>query len=573
MYLLKERPSLITSDQFMMSIFQEFVDELPPFKDYLREVFHERRTCVVDRDSGAKVAHINMARQELFEPKSETNIDSTPRLIELARIAAERYIVELEDPKKATYFYLDISGSLLCWAKCPPEHHERTKGCYATNDLCESALGGTTANIQKYDMISHKAAASVSDSSRNGWFNRGVIPSPKRRKRADTESDAEPAKKKPRKGKGLFHQFPVALQTAIVSTGLKDAPAAHAQNAEELNSHHAAVLFKAELQKEEAYAKVGEEHMDAIYYHKMWSSRACLKTKEEVDRAMKELTSETARRECMKENINIRVRGLGHTIHKITWSYKRIFRTATELANHLKMMIDRELGDAPLPIPAEPPINAPKRASVGILGTLTKEGHSLDTKAASNENEQREKVERIRLEREKKGEGSLFHSMQPWIKPFIDKEFEGERIDVLLSVDINQADGTVLKELKWFQGEVQKVLVCEKKGSSARPKVKVLWDGSSDVEGAEAQSVSVQELMKSKWKKQVDGAWRMDVGADDVIELDEGEEEVGGGSGAVDGSSNSSDDSSSEESESRMRWSEESESDPAGSEDETESEE
>ena len=44
--------------------------------------------------------------------------------------------------------------------------------------------------------------------------------------------------------------------------------------------------------------------------------------------------------------------------------------------------------------------------------------------------------------------------------------------------------------------------------------VRVLWDPMPDVGGYEEAKETDQWLLPSKWKKEVDGAWRMDVEVD-----------------------------------------------------------
>ena len=45
----------------------------------------------------------------------------------------------------------------------------------------------------------------------------------------------------------------------------------------------------------------------------------------------------------------------------------------------------------------------------------------------------------------------------------------------------------------------------------SKPIVNVLWDAASDIEGCEEKTQSDQILMPSKWNRDVEGAWRMDV--------------------------------------------------------------
>jgi len=52
-----DSPTLILNKDFMMGLFQEYQDELPPFDKYLTETFTSRKTKVIARKSGTKVIH------------------------------------------------------------------------------------------------------------------------------------------------------------------------------------------------------------------------------------------------------------------------------------------------------------------------------------------------------------------------------------------------------------------------------------------------------------------------------------------------------------------------------------
>jgi len=73
------------------------------------------------------------------------------------------------------------------------------------------------------------------------------------------------------------------------------------------------------------------------------------------------------------------------------------------------------------------------------------------------------------------------------------------------------------KVLRWCQGEVIEVCTGRQK-----PTVRVLWDPMPDVEGSEESSETNAILLPSKWRKETEGGWRMDV---DITVEDEFDEE------------------------------------------------
>eukprot|EP00956_Cyclotella_meneghiniana_P034905 scaffold109285_cov63-Cyclotella_meneghiniana.AAC.1 len=129
-------------------------------------MFKKKQMKVVARKDGSKVVHYNRLRKYLFNPTRETDKETTDTVIELASTAVDAVITELEDKRKATFKYLDISGSEYCFANCTEDRKAALMGVTATNDEAESALGSVTGNIQRYGRINLFAAAAVASAKR-----------------------------------------------------------------------------------------------------------------------------------------------------------------------------------------------------------------------------------------------------------------------------------------------------------------------------------------------------------------------------------------------------------------------
>ena len=152
-----------------------------------------------------------------------------------------------------------------------------------------------------------------------------------------------------------------------------------------------------------------------------------------------------------------------------------------------------------------------------MLGTQTCDVGALDRRYLSDENEFKRKAEKTRRERESKGEGSMYSQLQPFSRPEL-TELIGKQIDVLCSFDIDIRKG--MKELRWRQGEVLEIV------ESARdPTVKVKWDAQLDAHGYEEETITNQRLLPSRWRKDRDGGWRLDVAIDIESETDNVSEE------------------------------------------------
>ena len=52
---LIKKPELILDEKFMMGMFDKFREELPPFDEYLTDLFQKKRMKAMSRDSGARL--------------------------------------------------------------------------------------------------------------------------------------------------------------------------------------------------------------------------------------------------------------------------------------------------------------------------------------------------------------------------------------------------------------------------------------------------------------------------------------------------------------------------------------
>ena len=146
----------------------------------------------------------------------------------------------------------------------------------------------------------------------------------------------------------------------------------------------------------------------------------------------------------------------------------------------------------------------------------------MDHMYLSNENKFKQRAEKAHRERESKGEGSIYSQLQPFSRPE-PTELIGKRIVVLYSFDIDIRKGT--KELRWCQGKVLEIVE-----SAHDPTVKVNWDSQLDAHGYEEETITNQKLLPSRWRKDREDGWRMDVEIDIESETNSISEEEGDGS-------------------------------------------
>ena len=148
----------------------------------------------------------------------------------------------------------------------------------------------------------------------------------------------------------------------------------------------------------------------------------------------------------------------------------------------------------------------------------------------------------------------MYSRMQPFHRPEL-QDLLDRRIDVLVSYDSydddgkakRDEDGNKITELRWCQGLVTNVY------EKSQPTVRVLWDATEDVDGGNEQVESDQRLLPSKWNKDGENAWRLDIDISVLNEVDD-EDVVESEDGDDNGHDNG--DKESDDSNDSLSWSE-----------------
>ena len=346
---LKATPREILKEDFMMEWFSDYRHELPPVEEYYQKLYHvDNEVSIIARQSKSKVLSYSDLRQALFYPDDETNRWSSAtnkatddRVVELAEVAAIALLDELHNEAKATWKYLSVSGSEYSWAHCPVEVKAALLGLAATNDYCESALGGVTQVMKNGGRVNIAGAAAQSDTSRNGYLDRTS-----KKKKYKTKGG-----KKIEKKEGLFHSLNEKLRDAIIQVAIEDAPEARSENNAALEKQRQARLKKEEILKQKGLDKATGELADSICYYSRYHSDACIKDVKEVTKLLKKHNQDkitnTGMEQILKENIRMRTKGCGWgkgstpDFH-ISWSQDNTKRPLQELAAHLKKIIKLE---------------------------------------------------------------------------------------------------------------------------------------------------------------------------------------------------------------------------------------
>lgn len=226
-----------------------------------------------------------LLRDEIFIPDIKDNASSTDLVKQSVSIPVEAFLQELRDTKKATHKYLSSSGSPFLYEHCPEGINMDMLGKMATSNCAESSFAGVTNQSQQFSRISVPAAAAVNNIKRNQILIYDRI-------------------------KGLFHDFPVEIQSALMVVVTEDASATAKGNKEGLDVRQEAKRKKATALKQMGIEKATEEYIDGIYYFNMYKSMACWKSARDVSVGLKSLVAKKDRYGSIKK-IRIKVKGFG----------------------------------------------------------------------------------------------------------------------------------------------------------------------------------------------------------------------------------------------------------------------
>ena len=69
---LKEDPTKIIDESFMMGLFDEITDNIPDYQDFNKYIYKDKKLLFIAR-IGSKVVPFRLLRDKLFDPKDEDN--------------------------------------------------------------------------------------------------------------------------------------------------------------------------------------------------------------------------------------------------------------------------------------------------------------------------------------------------------------------------------------------------------------------------------------------------------------------------------------------------------------------
>ena len=316
---------------------------------------------------------------------------------------------------------------------------------------------------------------------------------------------------------GIFHRLSEEMATSLLAMCMKYMSATRTADHAAVKAQREAKRVKEELARAAGMAKGQEAFIDALYYRDMYDSPACWKTAAAVDRELARLKSKTAQLDALKQNIRMRVVGLGWKDLATAWSKDGKEFTPAQLAAHLKTII---VAGRSRDIPSKPPLPLPARKELPTLGTQSRDAAALDVLQLAKGADFEMEARRTWAEREAAGVGDIAAERQQQTAPLVDKALLGKRLEVCFIYDLADGSGS---EPRWSAGKV--VLISD--GTNIKPKSKfpkgeavmIRWDdpweptSERDKRTEEERRLSAVRLLKSKWNpksEQGNGAWRFD---------------------------------------------------------------
>ena len=141
-----------------------------------------------------------------------------------------------------------------------------------------------------------------------------------------------------------------------------------------------------------------------------------------MNRELKRIGSNSAKLRALKDNIGIRVLGLGWSDLATPWSRNGRDLSGEELSNHLKNIISHERKRM---IPDKPPVQIPERKKLQILGTATQQLTVIEECNKLKLSGFEKHARNLKVERELVGVGDSYTNMQPQSMPKIDISLVG----------------------------------------------------------------------------------------------------------------------------------------------------
>ena len=163
--------------------------------------------------------------------------------------------------------------------------------------------------------------------------------------------------------------------SSLISLCISSSSEVRNEAKEAISNQQNAKLEKMKIMKEKKLEAASKKYIDKLYYHDEYMSIRCWRNAKQVDDGLATLSA-TGKLDEVKEQIKMKVLGLGWNDLHHAWSKNGTKYTWEELATHLKTEIIPKKSIRN--IPEQPPVNLPSRKELPVLGTLAPDIVLLD---------------------------------------------------------------------------------------------------------------------------------------------------------------------------------------------------
>jgi hypothetical protein len=220
---------------------------------------------------------------------------------------------------------------------------------------------------------------------------------------------------------------------------------------------------KEEIALEKKLDSAKEKYIDSIYFYEQYHSPRCWLTEEVARKEYNKLPSEAQKIKYVKEQIEIRWKGLGWKGAQHAWSKGGVTHRSEVLFDFfLKTVLP--LADTE-DVPPEPPIEWPEPPTLPVLGTLGDHAKNLANINDSAQDKLKAEARSELEERELRGDRDRWEKKQPANRPTGDALI-GFPIEMMF--EFTNDDGSTY--LDWCHGEVKRIV------NENRNIVEIVWD-------------------------------------------------------------------------------------------------
>uniref|UniRef100_A0A6S9ZF86 Uncharacterized protein n=1 Tax=Chrysotila carterae TaxID=13221 RepID=A0A6S9ZF86_CHRCT len=330
-------------------------------------------------------------------------------------------ILKMRDPKIAIADKLSSLDGANAY-NLNAEEHAATLGAHNVNDAVEGNFGRFDHVLHRFRGVSTESASGVAQQLKMHDFDEGDMATHRKGNHGVSE----------RRAVGYFYTLPRAEQEAAVRAGMQMRAGARIEARRDLAEQQAYFRLKREQASQKQLAKLVAEYTKAMAAFDKYSAPGrAAPTLAAVHARLKKLSSAASQHAYLREQIEMRVLGLGLAEHAISWSLAGAQRSNEELFTVLHNMLKAEAQlrtDGALPTEAVPPRMRPKNFKK--LGSPTADAEELMTVDQIDASQLRSAADAARTANDEELVTDAVQDRQPSEPPPFDAWPVGHKIEV-----------------------------------------------------------------------------------------------------------------------------------------------